>query len=464
LITLYPKQIEFVNDLRSALMRYRSVVGQAATGFGKTVVGSYIAKSVMEKNKTVIFAVHRKSLLRQTALTFDQFDIQYGYIAAGYSYYKGLNVYIASIDTLRNRLDNIPAPSLLVIDETHMAMAVTWLKVADYYRSRGSRLLGLSATPMRTDGKPMSALFEHIVHGPPVRWLMDNGFLSDYVAYAPSTPDLSGVHTRMGEYVTAEVESAIDKPTITGSAMDSYRKLAYGTRAICYCCSIKHSEHVAEQLNANGIPAAHIDGETPQHEQQRLIRDFADGRIMVLSNCELFSTGFDLSAQVGRDVPVETIIGLRPTQSLTLHLQMIGRGLRAKPKPAILLDHANNFRRHGFPDDDREWSLQGREKRPGAASDAMPVRQCGECYHVHRPAPVCPRCGFQYPVQSREVEEVAGELEQVDPAEVRRAAKREQARAKSVEDLVELGRARGYKNPHAWARFVWQARMGKRAA
>jgi superfamily II DNA or RNA helicase len=64
----------------------------------------------------------------------------------------------------------------------------------------------------------------------------------------------------MGEYVTAEIESAIDKPTITGSAMDSYRKLAYGTRAICYCCSIKHSEHVAEQFNANGIPAAHIDG------------------------------------------------------------------------------------------------------------------------------------------------------------------------------------------------------------
>ena len=161
---------------------------------------------------------------------------------------------------------------------------------------------------------------------------------------------------------------------------------------------------------------------------------------------------------------METIIGLRPTQSLTLHLQMIGRGLRAKPKPAILLDHANNFRRHGFPDDDREWSLHGREKRPGTASDAMPVRQCGECYHVHRPAPVCPRCGYVYPVQSREVEEIAGELEQVDPAEVRRAAKREQARAKSVEDLVELGRARGYKNPHAWARFVWQARMGKRAA
>ena len=464
MIELYPHQHEFVTKLRHAMTRHRSVMGQAATGFGKSCVGAYIARAVTEKDKAVVFAVHRRNLLRQTALTFDQFGIQYGYIAAGFSYYKDLPVYIASIDTLRTRLEKIPAPDLLVIDEAHMAAAATWTKVADYYRERGSRLLGLSATPARTDGKPLSDLFEHIVHGPPVRWLMDHKFLSEYVAYAPSTPDLSGVHTKMGEYVTAEVESAIDRPTITGSAVTHYRKLAYGTRAICYCCSIKHSEHVAAEFCAAGIPAAHIDGETPDHDRQRIIADFADGRVMVLCNVELITTGFDLAAQVGRDVSVETIIGLRPTQSLTLHLQMIGRGLRAKPKPAVLLDHAGNLLRHGLPDDDREWSLQGREKRPGAASDAMPVRQCCECYHVHRPAPVCPRCGYVYPVQSREVEEVAGELEQVDPAEVRRAAKREQARAKSVEDLVELGRARGYKNPHAWARFVWQARMGKRAA
>ena len=372
MITLYPHQHEFVTKLRAAMTRHRSVMGQAATGFGKSCVGAYIARAVTEKGKTVVFCVHRRNLTRQTALTFDQFGIQYGYIAAGFSYYKDLPVYIASIDTLRSRLEKIPAPDLLVIDEAHMAAAETWTKVADYYRERGSRLLGLSATPgNRSDGKPLSGLFDAIVPGPPVRWLMDNGFLSDYVAYAPTSPDLSRVHTRAGEYIKAEAEAAIDKPTITGSAVAHYRKLAYGTLAICYCCSIKHSEHVAAEFCAAGIPAAHIDGETPDHERQRIIADFADGRTMVLCNVELITTGFDLSAQVGRDVPVETIIGLRPTQSLTLHLQMIGRGLRAKPKPAILLDHANNFRRHGFPDDDREWSLEGREKRHAAASDEI---------------------------------------------------------------------------------------------
>lgn len=462
-MNLYKHQLVFVDQLRSALMRYRSVMGQAPTGAGKTVVGSYIARSVTEKNKTVVFAVHRKNLLTQTARTFDNFGIQYGYIAAGMSYYKGLNVYIASIDTLRNRLDKIPAPSLLVIDEAHMAAAATWTKVADHYRQRGSRLLGLSATPARLDGKPLSDLFEHIVHGPPVRWLMDNGFLSDYVAYAPSAPDLSGVHTRMGEYVNAELEAAIDRPTITGSAVAHFKKLAYGTRAICYCCSIKHSEHVAADFNAAGIPAAHIDGETPRHEQQRVIQDFADGRIMVLCNVELITTGFDLAAQVGRDVPVETIIGLRPTQSLTLHLQMIGRGLRAKPKPAIWLDHSNNIARHGFPDDDREWSLEGRQKRSQAPSDALPIRQCGQCYHVHRPAPACPQCGFVYPVQSREIEQVDGTLEQIDAvamaARKKIDLKTEIKQARSLQDLEAIGRRMGHKPGWAW--FIWN---GKKAA
>lgn len=466
MIELYPHQSTLVDAIRQAMRSHPSVMMQGATGIGKTCIGSYIAESAAKKGKTVIFTVHRDNLIRQTEQTFREFGLEFGYIVAGVSYDRHKPVHLASINTLQRRLDKIPAPDLLVIDEAHMAAAKTWAKVVDDYRARGSKILGFSATPTRLDGKPLSDLFDTIVSGPSVRWLIDHGFLSDYVAYCPSQIDLSGVHTSMGDYQKDELAAAMDKPAITGEATTHYRKLADGTRAVCYCVSIQHSINVCAQFNAEGIPAAHICGETPRDQQRQIIRDFADGKYRVLCNVELITTGFDLSAQVGRDVPIETIIGLRPTSSLALHLQMLGRGLRRKPTPAILLDHAGNIPRLGLPDDDREWSLEGKHKGKKRASDAPAIRQCDKCYAVHRPAPVCPRCGFEYPKQSRAIEEVAGELEQVKTADIaiRREVKAQQAAARSFDDLVALGRARGYKNPSAWASHVWGARAQRGAA
>jgi hypothetical protein len=142
----------------------------------------------------------------------------------------------------------------------------------------------------------------------------------------------------------------------------------------------------------------------------------------------------------------------------------MGRALRIHPgkRRAAILDHVGNVYRHGLPDDEREWSLAGREKRPAAASDAMPVRQCGECYHVHRPAPACPRCGFQYPVQSREIEEVAGELEQVDVVAIRAKQKDEIRKARTLEELEAIGRARGFKPGWAW--FTFNSKQAARRA
>lgn len=463
-MNLYPQQLVFLDAIRDAFRRHQSVCGQAATGFGKTCVGAATAQLASDKGNTVIITVHRDNLVRQTAQTFAEFGIDYGYILAGLSYERWKRVHIASINTLQRRLDAIPAPKLLIIDEAHLAAAQTWSKVVNYYRARGSKILGLSATPTRLDGKPLDALFDTIVHGPSVRWLIDHGFLSDYIAYCPSTIDLSGVHTRMGDFQKDELAAAMDRPSITGDAVTHYRKLALGTRAVCYCVSIAHSQHVAASFSAAGIPAGHLDGTTPRPEQRRIIAEFAAGQLQVLCNVELITTGFDLSAQVGRDVPIETIIGLRPTASLALHLQMIGRGLRRKPHPAILLDHAGNVLRHGLPDDDREWSLAGADRKTRKAAAALPIRQCENCFTVHRPAPACPNCGYRYPNHGREVEQVAGELTAVDPQALRRQHRAEQSHARSLEDLVSLARARGYKNPYAWATHVWHARQARGAA
>ena len=172
----------------------------------------------------------------------------------------------------------------------------------------------------------------------------------------------------------------------------------------------------------------------------------------------MITVGFDLSAQVGREVPVETIISLRPTASLALHLQMLGRGLRRKPNPAIFLDHAGNLARHGFPDDEREWTLEGRQARQAAQPNP---RHCPQCHALHRGA-TCPECGYQHPIQARRIEAVEGELAEIARTEARLIARREQGQAKSLDELRALAARRGYRA--GWAERVFHARQGRSPA
>ena len=459
-IRLYDHQSQFVAELRRAMLEADSVLGQAATGFGKTCVAAHIAQSAAAKGRRVFFTVHRSNLLDQTAQTFREFGIPHGFIVAGTRFEDHHQVAIASIATLARRLERIPAPDLLVIDEAHLAMAATWAKVVNYYRERGSRILGLSATPSRLDGRPLSDLFGALVCGPSTRWLMDNGFLSRYRAFAPSQIDLTGIKVRMGDFDQKALEAAANKPALIGDAARHYARLADGTRALCFCVSIRHGRDVADHFTAAGIPAAHIDGTTPRGERERIIRDFADGGIKVLCNAELITAGFDLSAQVGREVPVETIISLRPTASLALHLQMLGRGLRRKPSPAVLLDHAGNLARHGFPDDEREWTLEGRQAKQAAQPKPL-VRHCPHCHALHRGA-VCPECGYQHPAQARRIEQAEGELTEIRRTEARLIARREQGQAQTLADLRLLAARRGYKP--GWAERVFHARQGRASA
>jgi len=461
-INLYAHQAQFVDELRRAMIQTYSVLAQGATGLGKTCVAAHIAESAAAKGRRVFFTVHRSNLLDQTAATFRAFGIPHTFIVAGTRYEDHHQVAVASIATLARRLERIPAPDLLVIDEAHLAMAATWAKVVNFYRERGSRILGLSATPSRLDGRPLSDLFGALVCGPSTRWLMDNGFLSRYRAFAPSQIDVGGIKVRMGDFDREALEAAANKPALIGDAARHYARLAAGTRALCYCVSIRHSRDVAVHFTAAGIPAAHLDGTTPRAERERIIHAFADGTIKVLTNVDLVTTGFDLSAQVGREVPVETIIGLRPTASLALHLQMLGRGLRRKPNPATFLDHAGNLARHGFPDDEREWTLEGRPQSAKQAGQPNPlVRHCPQCHALHRGA-TCPECGYQHPTQARRIEAVEGELTEIARTEARLIARREQGQAKSLDELRALAARRGYRP--GWAERVFHARQGRASA
>lgn len=157
----------------------------------------------------------------------------------------------------------------------------------------------------------------------------------------------------MGDFVRSELSTVVDKPLITGDAIAHYQRHAYGKRAVVFCVSVEHSKHVVSSFNAAGIAAVHVDGETPTEVRDDAIKHFARGNVKIISNVELFGEGFDCPS-------IEAAILLRPTKSLGLYLQQIGRALRPYPgkENAIILDHSGNCLRHGLPDEEREWSLR----------------------------------------------------------------------------------------------------------
>ena len=464
MISLRPYQEDARVKLRVALRSSGSVLAVLPTGSGKTALAAVLIDALFKAGKRVMFCVHRVDLLRQTASTFEKAGIPFSYIAAGYHYNPYHRVYIASILTLKNRLGKIPADYIFV-DEAHLSAAAGWAAVAAHYKGTGSKLIGLTGSPERLDGKPLGDVWQQMIMGPSVRWLIDNGHLSRYRAFAPKLVDTSGLHTRKGEFVSAEVEALMDGKAVIAGAAKHWRAKADGLRTIAFTPSVKRAQEYADEFSALGIPSVALDAETPQHERVRAFNEFADRKLMVIFNCALFCEGFDLAAQVNRDVTIECVMQLSPTQSLAKHLQQLGRALRKKDYPAILLDLVGNIERLGLPDDEREWSLEGRKKNVREVD----MVTCDECFASHHPAPACPECGHVYPKKdagggARAIEEVDHDLEEIDLEALRSSRQKEMDLAETLEQLISMATSRGYKSPDKWAAHVWTERQAKGVA
>lgn len=456
-VILRDYQDDVIHRGRQSMRHNRRVLFQLPTGGGKTAIASFMTDQAQARDKIVYFVCHRAELLTQTSATFRRFGIAHSFIAAGLRYEPHLNVQICSIDTLKNRTHIVPEPDLCIWDECHHIVAAGWAAVMNEWGKAFH--IGLSATPIRTDGKGLDDLFDEIVLGPTVAWLIEQGHLSPYQAFIPSGGmDVTGVHKRMGDFVGKEIEAKIDRPKLVGDIIQHWRKHASGALSIAFAPSLDFSMYMVDQFNAAGIPAAHLDGGTDKAERKRIIQRFADGGIRVLWNRFLFGEGLDLAAIAQKDVTIDCVIDAAPTQSVALALQRWGRALRpGEGKTAILLDHAGNMLRHGFPDDEREWSLEGEEKTGrGGASTSQPPMICGDCYNaIKRPAPThCPHCGKALKPEAKPLEVGDGELVAAndnEKAAVRAQLKKEENDAKDLGELVALAQRRGYKNPMHWA-------------
>lgn len=451
---LRPYQQTIIEETRALMKRgTRNILIQSPTGSGKTLLTAHMLKTAASRGLRSYFIVHRRELIMQSCLTFRDVGVEHGVIANGFAGDANPLVQLASIQTLAKRFHKYETPKLIVWDECHHVAAGSWSKIFKAFPDAFH--IGLTATPERLDGRGLREFFSTIVKGPPVASLIEQGHLAPYRIFA--MPGIQrNFRKRGGDFRREEVEAEMDRPSVTGCAIKEYSTRALGKRAVVFASSIEHSKHVVDQFIDAGIVAAHIDGKTLPRIRDSLLNQFRENKIQVISNVDLFGEGFDLPA-------LEVAILLRPTQSLALFLQQCGRALRTYPgkTEALILDHAGNVSDHGLPDEEREWSLDGRKKKEKTAS----VKICKECFFANPPnSRYCAACKAPlFKIRGpRQIDHLDGELTELDKEEFRKQKLKEQGQADTLEALIQLGRERGYRYPEGWAKHVMRTRNAKR--
>lgn|SRR5512139_1527488 len=361
---------------------HRSPVLVLPTGGGKTVVAAAIIQGALARGNRSLFVAPRRELINQTvrkladAGIWDVRVIQ----AANDTGRPDAPVIVGSIQTLTmdRWLGHLPQADLVIPDECHHLVSDKWSQLAGAYPS--ARWLGLTATPQRSDGRPLGDVFDDMVVAASVRELTDLGYLVPCRVFAP--PD------------------ALDTAQLALDPVGAYQQHGAGQRAIVFCVTVEHARQVAADFNAAGIVSDLVVGTSPAQQRADTLTRFASGEIRALVNVNVLTEGFD-------DPPVAVCILARKPQHAGTFLQMAGRVLRPAPgkTQATLIDLCGSVHEHGVPALDREYSLDGKAIT-GAKRDA--IRQCPTCGAVFLAAPTCPECGAELPRRPAELPRITG--------------------------------------------------------
>ena len=405
------------NIIRSQRKGNKNILLQAATGSGKTVMASAFVNHSIKQNKNVLFLAHRRELIKQCSEKLDTEKVRHGIIMAGEPYHFWCTTQVASIDTLRsrsitNKKEELPKADLIIIDEAHRCLSNTYLKIINLYKD--SQVLGLTATPIRSDGRGLGHIFQDMVQAPSIGQLIREGHLVECSYYAPTIPDLKGIQTSMGDYNTVQLAEKMDKPKLIGDIVSSWVKIGNNKKTIVFASSVAHSKNIAESFKDIGIKAAHIDGTTDNKERERVLNEFNHGNMKIICNCMVLTEGFDCP-------PAEVCVLARPTKSLGMYIQMVGRVLRPyKDKEhATIIDHSGAVYTHGFVENDIEWDLD--PKKPLTIKERKKIRDkeeaqiiCEGCFSVFSGSNICPKCGHIQERKSKYIEVLDKELGFVD--------------------------------------------------
>lgn len=434
-ITPRPDQWEFIGKIYEAWNQgAQNVVARADTGFGKTVC---LAQITEQNNAPACIMAHRQELVGQISLMLGRYGLRHNIIAAentrreiakahvaefGTCFYTpSAQVAVAGVDTLvRAEVDASWASrvSLCVPDEGHHVVTGNkWHKAMQLFPN--ARGLLPTATPHRADGKGLGrhadGVADAMIEAPPMRWLIEQGFLTDYRVVCVES-DLSMVGQEVaasGDWSPAKLKSAAQKSQIVGDLVSNYLRFARGLLNIAFTTDTETAAKTTAAYRAAGIRAECLTGKTKDAIRRHILRQFAARQIDVIVAVDIISEGFDLPA-------IECVQFGRPTESLGLYMQQFGRALRPMPgkEKALIIDHVGNVVRHLPPDRPRVWSLDRREKKRSAtADDAIPLRVCVQCFEPYEAINrLCPNCGhYPEPATRAAPEMVDGDLAEMTP-------------------------------------------------
>lgn len=435
----YPYQTKLINEARNSLAKgNQAVLLVSPAGSGKSIIIAEIARLAVKKGGHVLFMVHRKELVNQIKETFKADEIDLAHTT------------IMTVGRIKNRLGKLPKPTLIITDETHHSLAKTYLTIYRYYS--GVPRLGFTATPWRMNGQGLHDIYDDMVEGPSVRWLIDHHFLAPYTMYGWS-PDRSNLkRSSTGDYTQSSMDE-FAKKIIRGEIVKNWQEKANGRKTIVYCHAVWFSKQVAKLFNDAGIPAVHADSQTPPAERDQIMADFKAGKVKILCNVDLVSEGFNVP-------DCSCVVLLRPTKSLVLNVQQSMRCMRYQPyKQSIIIDQVGNFREFGLPDTPRLWTLDDRKKkgqRHSGDDNGPAIKQCPVCMAVIPAGCLeCPQCGNKFEAEKDDIEvDIDAKLSRVAQFRFKTdyllTKRPEELRTK--EEIYAYQQLKGYKPGWAW----WQ--------
>jgi DNA repair protein RadD len=431
-MNLYPYQSDVIAKWIASPCRKTLLV--SPTGSGKTVMCSEIIKHYADEHKPVLVLAHRREIIGQIGKKLFACGVNHGIIQAGHPSHPMRSVQVASVATVASRSlrgsTPLPPADLVVIDEAHHTPAKTYRKIVEAYPD--AKILGLTATPCRGDGRGLGHDFDEIIEAPQIPELIDQKFLVRPIYYTTTKPpDLKGVRVRGGDYVEGDLAVRLDRPELVGDVVGHYLKHGQGRKCVVFAINVQHSIHLCEEFARQGIKAGHIDGSTPIEERKATLKQVENRELDVVTNCMVLTEGWDCAA-------VSCVILARPTKQRGMYLQMVGRGLRTSPgkTDCIVLDHSGAVHRLGRADEHIVWTLDPDKRAVNPAQekrkrDGIEPCTCTQCGAMRFGGMACDECGFLPKRQGAAVDIIDGELGLLD------AGNKVKQRVYSIDEKIE---------------------------